>query len=107
MTTAAVLETPDVFQDERLDLTTFYWPEATRQSAEDALKGQPMGSFLVRSSSKQNCRALSHVIRDGKVSHALIVKNNGVVTLESTDREFTSVEHLVGMLNLTPAPLPP
>lgn len=97
----------DAFLNEGLELTSFYWPDATRQSAEEALKGQPVGSFLVRSSSKPNCRALSHVIPDGKISHALIIKQNGIVTLDSTDREFNSVEHLVGMLDLTAAAMPP
>ena len=46
----------DVFANEHLELTDFYWPDATRQSAEAALSRLPIGSFLVRPSSKAACK---------------------------------------------------
>jgi hypothetical protein len=33
----------DVFANEDLELTAFYWPEASRQTAEDVLKNLPVG----------------------------------------------------------------
>jgi hypothetical protein len=33
------------------------------------------GAFLVRPSSMPNCKALTHVVQDGKVGHALIVSH--------------------------------
>jgi hypothetical protein len=38
----------DVFANEDLELTAYYWPEATRQSAEDALKVLPVGKQQIK-----------------------------------------------------------
>lgn len=48
----------DVFAEENLELTTFYWPDATRQSAEDALSGQELGKEKTTEASKQMWRVL-------------------------------------------------
>jgi hypothetical protein len=43
--TATGASNVDVFANEDLELTAYYWPEATRQSAEDALKVLPVGEW--------------------------------------------------------------
>jgi hypothetical protein len=43
----------DVFANEDLELTAYYWPEATRQSAEDALKVLPVGEERERKREKK------------------------------------------------------
>lgn len=77
-----------------------YWykPSFKRSHAEDALRGTPPGSFLVRRSSESGSYALSVLSKELGITHLLIKPSMGLwrLTGETTaSKEFSNIPELI------------
>ncbi len=78
----------------------WFQPEMTRDAAENHLRGQPSGAFIIRSSTKANCHAITIRLPNGArnvVWNGLIERNSatGRFALKETTIEASSLALLV------------
>ncbi|CAG5099238.1 Oidioi.mRNA.OKI2018_I69.XSR.g16371.t1.cds [Oikopleura dioica] len=86
----------------------WYKPNFQRIHAEEALKGTPAGSFLVRKSSEQGSYALSVQTKELGLTHLLIKPSMGLWKLQGDTtavKEFSSVPALIDFYKDQPMPV--
>jgi len=86
----------------------WYKPNFKRIHAEEALKGTPVGSFLVRKSSEQGSYALSVHTKELGLTHLLIKPVMGLWKLQgdtTATKEFSSVPSLIDFYKDQPMPV--